>query len=165
MDVGLHTGLALFRRPTALEWYRSVRWPNRDRMRRGVWGMLRRVRNLEWVVVEGGGPLARMWHRAAEKQGVRTLEVTAEAWRSQMLWNRERRSGSEAKRHALRLARQAIGWAGGARPTSLTHDAAEAVLFGCWALWKVGWVDAPPAFRKKPRPQPEFSCPRNDGSS
>ena len=116
-------------------------------MRRGVWGTLREVPRLEWVVLEGTGPLVRIWHRASAKRGISTMEVPAEAWRLQILRTRERRSGPEAKRTALRLARRAIAWAGGPRPTSLAHDAAEAILLGCWALWKVGWIHAPPGFR------------------
>ncbi len=164
VDVGLRTGLALFRRPATLEWYRSVHWPDRGRMRRGVWGVLRELRHLEWVALEGGGPLARIWHRASAKRGLRSLEAPAEAWRSQVLWLRERRNGPAAKRHALRLARRAIHWAGGPRPVSLTHDVAEAVLFGCWALWQVGWLDTPPDLRRS-GPQRVFPWPRNAGSS
>ncbi len=61
VDVGLRTGLALYGRDRRLRWYRSQHWPDRARMRRAVHGLLRAIDDLEWVAVEGGGPLAEIW--------------------------------------------------------------------------------------------------------
>jgi hypothetical protein len=33
-----------------------------------------------------------------------------------------------------------IEWSGAARPTSLRHDAAEAILIGLWGLLEAGWM-------------------------
>ena len=43
------------------------------------------------------------------------------------------------------LARRVIEWCGAPRPTSLRHDAAEAILIGLWGVLELGWVDALPA--------------------
>jgi hypothetical protein len=37
-----------------------------------------------------------------------------------------------------------IDWSGAARPTSLRHDAAEAVLVGLWGVIDAGWLEGPP---------------------
>ena len=42
------------------------------------------------------------------------------------------------------LARQVIEWSGARRPTSLRHDAAEAILVGLWAVLQEGWLDHSP---------------------
>ncbi|MBI4581226.1 MAG: hypothetical protein HY718_16105 [Planctomycetes bacterium] len=55
------------------------------------------------------------------------------------------RTGPQAKRHAGTLARRAIEWSGAARPTSLRHDAAEAILIGLYGVVQVGWLPRLPA--------------------
>jgi hypothetical protein len=51
------------------------------------------------------------------------------------------RSGTQAKDVADRLARRVIEWSAAARPTSLRHDAAEAILAGLWGVKELGWLD------------------------
>jgi hypothetical protein len=47
---------------------------------------------------------------------------------------------------AAQLARNVIEWSGARRPTSLRHDAAEAILIGLWGVLSAGWLRAlPPA--------------------
>ena len=47
------------------------------------------------------------------------------------------------------LARRNIEWSGAPRPTSLRHDAAEAILIGFWGVLEVGWLaGVPPSFRR-----------------
>ena len=140
VDVGLRTGLALYGRDGRLRWYRSQHWPDRARMRRAVRGLVHGIGDLRWVALEGGGPLAEIWLREAARRGVRVLTVTAEQWRGALLWPRERRTGPGAKRHAGPLARRVIEWSGAPRPTSLRHDAAEAILVGLWAVRRLGWL-------------------------
>ncbi len=144
VDVGLRTGLAAYGRDGRLRWYRSHHWADRTRMRRAVRGVLRAAAPLEWVVLEGGGPLAELWKREAARGGAATLVVAAETWRERLLWPRERRTGPAAKRHAGVLARRAIAWSGLPRPTSLRSDAAEAVLVGLWAVVHLGWLGRVP---------------------
>jgi hypothetical protein len=42
------------------------------------------------------------------------------------------------------LARRVIAWSEARRPTSLRHDAAEAILTGLWGVLEVGWLDSLP---------------------
>ena len=45
-----------------------------------------------------------------------------------------------AKRSAQALARRIIAWADAPRPTSLRHDAAEAIGAGLWGVLAAGWL-------------------------
>jgi hypothetical protein len=98
------------------------------------------------LVVEGGGPLARIWSAEAEARGLVVQQIFAEEWRGLFLLPREQRTGEAAKRVAAQLARNVIEWSGARRPTSLRHDAAEAILIGLWGVLSAGWLRAlPPA--------------------
>lgn len=70
-------------------------------------------------------------------------------WPGARIYAREQRSGGLAKEAADGLARRVIDWSGAPRPTSLRHDAAEAVLLGLWAVLEVGWLaQVPPEVRR-----------------
>jgi hypothetical protein len=71
--------------------------------------------------------------------------VSAEEWRSTFLLSRDQRSGEQAKRMADGIARRVVDWSEAPRPTSLRHDAAEAILIGLWGVIDVGWLPALPA--------------------
>jgi hypothetical protein len=96
------------------------------------------------LVIEGGGALASIWADQAEDRHVEVRHVTAEDWRGVFLYPREQRSGEQAKRVADELARRVIEWSGARRPTSLRHDAAEAILIGLWGVLELGWLSALP---------------------
>jgi hypothetical protein len=97
------------------------------------------------VVIEGGGPLLGPWRAEAERRGLVVQAVSAEEWRGLFLLPREQDGGTaRLKAVADRLARRVIAWGEGPRPTSLRHDAAEAVLVGLWGLLVAGWVDRLP---------------------
>jgi len=100
---------------------------------------------LEWVAIEGAGPLADAWAAEADRRAVDVLQTTAEVWRPKLLLPREQRSGPKAKQTADGLARRVIEWSGAPRPTSLRHDAAEAILVGLWAVMEVGWLNGIPS--------------------
>jgi hypothetical protein len=70
--------------------------------------------------------------------------VDARVWRERLLLPRDRRSGVVAKEQADRLARRVIDWSGAPRPTSLRHDAAEAILVGLWGVLETGWLTGLP---------------------
>jgi hypothetical protein len=106
---------------------------------------LKELPGLAWLIVEGSGPLAEIWTREAERRQVAVRQVRPEEWREALLWPREQRSGPEAKQNADQLARQVIEWSGARRPTSLRHDAAEAILIGLWGVLQVGWLENLPA--------------------
>jgi hypothetical protein len=92
------------------------------------------------VILEGGGPLERIWRAEAESREMLVQRVSAEEWRALFLYPREQRSGEQAKRVARDLARRVIEWSDAPRPTSLRHDAAEAILVGLWGVLSAGWL-------------------------
>lgn len=147
VDAGLRAGLALWDDTGTLHWYRSRNYGARARLKRAAWRAVGEAGPLDALVVEGGGPMADPWLRAADRRDVPARSVDAGAWRERLLLPRDRRSGGDAKDEAVRLARTVIEWAGAPRPTSLRHDAAEAVLVGLWALVDQGWLPLPEPFR------------------
>jgi hypothetical protein len=145
VDLGVRTGFAAYAPDGRLAWYRSQNFGNPARLRRAVPGVLDAEAGLRHVIVEGGGRLARFWLDEAAARSLRVELVSAEVWRELMLYPREQRSGEAAKRTALMLARRVIDWSGAKRPTSLTHDAAEAILVGLWGALRVGLLgELPP---------------------
>jgi len=105
---------------------------------------LHELPDLQWLVIEGGGPLAEIWQKEAARREVRMIQTSAEVWRQQLLYPRQQRTGVDAKHHADRLARSIIDWSGAPRPTSLRHDAAEAILIGLWGVLQVRWLAEAP---------------------
>lgn len=144
VDLGLKTGLALYAGDGRLLWYRSQNFGSAPRLRRAAHALLRDIPDLAWLVIEGGGPLADIWEKEAERRGIATLRIGAHAWRERLLLVREQRTGKQAKHSADDLARRVIEWSGAPRPTSLRHDAAEAVLIGLWGVLEVEWLDRVP---------------------
>ncbi|HEX2203619.1 MAG TPA: hypothetical protein VHG91_09990 [Longimicrobium sp.] len=149
VDLGLRTGLALYGADGRLVWYRSQNFGSAPRLRRAVHTLLHEHPELERLVLEGGGPLAEIWEREAGKRGVAVRRIAAEVWRQRLLYGREQRTGAQAKHNADPFARRVIEWSGAARPTSLRHDAAEAILIGFWGVLDAGWLDdVPPELRR-----------------
>ena len=149
VDLGLRTGLAMYRADGRLRWYRSQNFGSATRLRRAVHGQLAALPELRWLVLEGGGNLAEIWTKEGEKLGIEVHRIAAETWREQLLYTREQRTGAQAKHSADPFARRIIDWSGAPRPTSLRHDAAEAILIGFWGVLHVGLLDAvPPELRR-----------------
>ncbi|HEV2131352.1 MAG TPA: hypothetical protein VGR27_09635 [Longimicrobiaceae bacterium] len=144
VDLGLRTGLALFGSEGRLLWYRSQNFGTATRLRRAVHGLLHTLPDLTWLILEGGGNLAEIWTREAERKGIAVRRIAAERWRQELLYAREQRSGAQAKQHAAELARRIIKWSAAPRPTSLRHDAAEAIAIGFWGVLHVGWLEQIP---------------------
>lgn len=140
VDMGLSTGLALYGGDGRLIWYRSQNFGTADRLRRAVPAFLSAQADLQWIVLEGGGPLATIWQRAAERRGISYQQIAAERWREQLLYARQQRHGEQAKQHAMQLARRVISWSDAPKPTALRHDTAEAILVGLWAVLDKGWL-------------------------
>ena len=140
VDLGLRTGLALYGRDGRLIWYRSQNYASVKRLKSAVHGILRDPPGIAHLVIEGGGQLADVWIKAADRRGITVHQISAETWREAFLYPRDQRSGPQAKKNAGVLAKQVIQWSGAKRPTSLRHDAAEAVLAGLWGVIRVGWL-------------------------
>ena len=144
VDLGLRTGLALYGSNGRLRWYRSHNFGSRVRMRRGIYTILNEIPHLTYLITEGGGPYAAIWRKEAERRNITVMQISAEEWRPRLLLDRERRTGTTAKSSADHLAREIIAWSAAPTPTSLRHDAAEAILIGLWAVQEIGWLTSHP---------------------
>lgn len=144
VDLGVRTGLALYGRDGRLKWYRSRNFGTIQRLRRGVSAVLGDIPDIAWLVLEGGGELAEIWERETIRRSLPIIKINAELWRKEFLYPREQRSGAEAKEKAGQMARRVILWSGVQKPTSLRHDAAEAILAGLWGVIDVGWLESLP---------------------
>ena len=140
VDLGLRTGVALFGPDGRLVRYRSQNYGTVTRLKRAAFGEIAGVEDLTALAVEGDAALARVWAKVAEKRGAEVFTIQAPTWRKVLLPERDRRTGADAKRAADKLARRVIEASGLSRPTSLRHDAAEAICIGLWACGELGWV-------------------------
>ena len=140
VDLGLRTGLAMYGRDGRLIWYRSQHYASPARLKKAVYGIFNDHPRLFRIVIEGGGLLADIWEKEAAKRAVPISQISAETWRRDLLYPREQRNHKGAKINAGILARKIIEWSGAKRPTSLRHDAAEAILAGLWGVVQVGWL-------------------------
>jgi hypothetical protein len=144
IDLGIRSGFALYGSDGRLIWYRSTNFGSRARLKKAAYGVLRDIDGLAHVVAEGDSGLGEIWRKYADKFGATFRLINAEVWREGLILERHRRSGQDAKERADALAREVIAWSGADRPTSLRHDAAEAVLIGLWGVLNAGWLDASP---------------------
>jgi hypothetical protein len=71
--------------------------------------------------------------------------LTPEDWRGQFFDPKDQRGRDRSKLTAEVLARRIIEWSGAPRPTSLRHDAAEAIVIGVWGVVEAGWLERLPA--------------------
>ena len=144
VDLGLRTGLALFGPDGRLVWYRSQHYATRASLRRGVHGLLDAGPDVSHLVLEGGGPIAEIWARDARRRGILVRQIAAEDWRGRFFLPRDRQGRDRSKVTADALARRLIERSDAPRPTSLRHDAAEAILIGLWGVLEFGWLAEPP---------------------
>jgi hypothetical protein len=140
VDLGLKTGLALFAENGKLLWCRSQNFGTTERLKHGVPGIMNAIEDLSALVIEGGGNLATVWGKEAERREVTIVQISAEKWRQLFLYSREQRTGTDAKRFAGEMARKVIEWSEAPRPTALRHDAAEAIMIGLWGVLHLGWL-------------------------
>ncbi|RDV37143.1 hypothetical protein DV096_16150 [Bradymonadaceae bacterium TMQ3] len=144
IDLGLRCGFATYTAEGRLLRYRSTNFGSKRRLRDAAWAVLRDEAPLAYLVLEGDRGLAEIWQKTAARQGAETLQVAPEHWREALLLDRQQRSGAGAKAAADQVARQVIAWSGAPAPTTLRHDAAEAILIGLWGVHAVGWLSAFP---------------------
>ncbi len=144
VDLGLRTGLALYGSDARLVWYRSQHFATRNSLRRGVHGLLDACPDISHLVLEGGGPIADIWVRDAARRGITVRQIAAEDWRGRFFNPKDQRGRDRSKLTADVLARHIIEWSEAPKPTSLRHDAAEAILIGLWGVLEVGWLEKVP---------------------
>ena len=140
VDLGLKTRLALFGENGKLVWYRSHNFGTTDRLRHAVPGILNTTSDLTALAIEGGGNLATVWEKEAGRRGIMLIQIGAEKWRQLFLYDREQRSGTDAKKYAGEMARKVIEWSAAPRLTALRHDTAEAIMIGLWGILHLGWL-------------------------
>jgi hypothetical protein len=144
IDLGLKTGLALYGRDGRLQWYRSQNFGSVARLKRGAHGVVSSIETLEHLVAEGDRKLGEIWGRLASRRGASVRIIGAHTWRQSVYLARHRRQIGDPKRFADEFARRVVSWSKAPQPTSLRHDAAEAILAGLWGVLEVGWLDALP---------------------
>jgi hypothetical protein len=145
VDAGLRAGLAVFGDDGRLQEYRSTNFGSLPRLKRAVYGVVAEIPGLTHLIIEGGGGgIAAPWLKEARRRDLEVQCIDARVWRERLLIPRTRRSGIDAKEAADALARQVIAWSGAPRPTSLRHDAAEAILAGLWGVLEAGWLRSAP---------------------
>ena len=140
VDLGLRSGLAQYGVGGQLLSYRSTHFGSLQRLKKGVPGIFKSIGPVQHVVAEGDRYLGEIWQKWAHQYGAQFHLVSAEKWRSQLLIPRKQLNRKVAKDEADVLARKIIVWSGLKRPTSLRHDAAEAILIGLWAVLDLGWL-------------------------
>ena len=145
IDLGLRTGMAIFGEDGRLLRYRSQHYATRGSLGRAIPAILDAIPGLTTLVVEGGGGLLKPWEREATRRGLDVVRTSADFWRPALLLPRDQRGTSRAKRAAGEMARRVIDWSDAPNPTSLRHDAAEAILIGLWAVLTLGWLSQLPA--------------------
>jgi len=141
IDAGVRAGIAIYTSDGRLESYRSTNFGSTRTLRTAAYSVMSGVMGLERVVVEGaGGGIAQPWLKESQRRGIALRQVNAGIWRERLLLPRDRRTGVAAKEQADVIARRVIAWSGATRPTSLRHDAAEAILIGLWGVLEAGWL-------------------------
>lgn len=140
VDLGVKTGLALYRSDGKLVWFRSQNFGNAARLRKAIPAILTADDEINFLAVEGGGPLFKIWENEAQRRNIEIIHTMADEWRPDILLLREQRHGVSAKNNAIIYAHKIIQKLADYRATSLTDDAAEAILIGLWALSRLGWV-------------------------
>ncbi|MEE8601532.1 hypothetical protein [Euzebya tangerina] len=166
VDLGLRTGICVWRRggpgSAFVVSYRSTHVGSRRALKSLARGVIAQHPMVVAVVVEGDRQMGEMWHRTANRQGARALDVSPERWRSVLFQPRERQPAATAKAIAVQRADEVIRWSrtiagrdAAANPTGpLRHDTADAVMIGLWACLELGWLE--------PREVP-FPLPRTGG--
>jgi len=150
VDVGLRTAMAGFDQNGRVVFLQSRHFRSSTVLRKAVPGLLAEFSQLEHVVLEGGGELAKVWQKNLDRAGFAHSLVHADRWRKDMFYPREQRNGPIAKQAALDLFTSVISWSGLSGSFSKQDDAAEAVLCGFWWAWQAGWVaDAPVELQKR----------------
>ncbi len=139
VDLGLRSGLATYHRSGNLIDYRSTNFGSRRRLKQAVYGLIKDAGPPAHLIVEGDRNLGAIWRKAGDKLGAQFHEVSPKTWRQAVLEPHQRRDAATAKEAADTLARRVIEITGAERPTSLRHDAAEAILIGWWGLHHLGW--------------------------
>ncbi len=138
IDLGMKAGLAWFAEDGRLLRARSTHFPDRATLKRALPNIWREVPGVTQVVIEGGGELASLWRRSAERHQLSLTQICAEQWRAEVLTPRQRRNAQTAKAAACALAAEIARQDGCPPCQEFLDDAAEAIVFGKWFARQFG---------------------------
>ena len=141
IDLGVKTGFAMFNSQSELLWFRSHNFGNKARLKKAIPWVLNLEDEMDYIVIEGGGPLRKLWDAQLEKRNISVMHIMAEDWRSELLFDREQRKGKKAKEFAVRYAENFLTKTSAKKTNELNVNAAEAILIGIWAMKKLGWLN------------------------
>jgi hypothetical protein len=143
VDLGVKTGFAMYSSRPELLWYHSQNYGNKFRLKKAIPGILNQDDRIDYLVMEGGGSLQKIWDASLEKMNIEVIHIMAEAWRKVLLLDREQRKGKMAKDKALMYALKIIDRLSEKKTASLNVNAAEAIMIGLWGINKLGWIKNP----------------------
>lgn len=144
VDAGVKTGLALFDSSGKLHWHRSHNMGSVPALRKAAFHLVNAIPDLKYIVVEGGGQIAGIWKKMAERYGIKFIMTDALHWRRDLLYSREQRSGETAKQIAAEMAIRFLKENGTPPAQTPLHDSAEAILTGVWYCHQLGWLKQKP---------------------
>ena len=142
IDLGLRAGIALFTGKGRLIAYRSTNFGNLSRLKRAIPSIVGPT--VKVLVTEGDARLAHLWELHASRRDIICERIAPQSWRSQIYNLSEMRQKGRWKETADKYARRIIGWSELSSPSSLRHDAAEAICLGMCAVIRHGWLDQLP---------------------
>jgi len=124
-----------------LLWYRSQNFGNKVRLRKAIPWILNIEEDVNYLIIEGGGPLRKIWDAHLEKRNIEVFHIMAEDWRKDILLEREQRKGKKAKEKAIAYAEKVIDKLSEKKSGTVNDDAAEAILIGLWGCIQQGWIN------------------------
>jgi hypothetical protein len=122
-------------------WFKSQNFGNKARLKKAIPWILNLEDEIDYIVIEGGGPLRKLWDAQLEKRNISVMNIMAEDWRKDLLLDREQRKGKNAKAYAIRYAENYLTKTALKKTSELNVNAAEAILIGIWAMKKLGWIN------------------------
>lgn len=140
VDLGIRTGLAMYGSDGKLYWFRSQNFGSASRLRKAIPWLLNQEEDLTAVIIEGGGPLLKIWDAELNKRNLDVIRIMADHWRHEILYQREQRNKSDAKANAIFYASKVIDKLAVHGATSLDDNAAEAILIGLYGMQKLNWI-------------------------
>jgi len=104
--------------------------------------LLNQEEDLAYVIIEGGGPLLKIWDAELKKRNLEVIKIMADIWRTELLYFREQQNRSDAKANAIVYAGRVIEKLSDRRATSLDDNSAEAILIGLYGMQRLNWINS-----------------------
>lgn len=143
VDLGVRTGLAVFGSDGRLYWYRSQNFGTAARLRRAVPWILSLQDDLRYIVIEGGGPLLKIWESGLRHTSVELIRIMAEDWRNEIFYPKEHQNRRQSKANSVYYAMRAVHQLAVHRITPVDDNTADAILAGLYGMKLLGWIDNP----------------------